>query len=216
MLNKNIYWVTTPCNVENWFIIAASEQEARNLHEDGEGFNRGYARAKQICIIPNELFEKHLKNDDNYWPSLELLKELGFGIIEREPPRIVSYESKIYYEGGSMIKIVEYHTSKFPGLYIINILNTDKYKVGFTTNLEARLQAIRTMLPYPVRLRFYIITAHYKELEKEIHKMLLSRIARREWFSLNEEDINQLTEKLFELDIEKYHVIDYKNFPFNV
>lgn len=217
MQNKNIYWVTTPCNIENWFIISTSEQEAKNLHEDGEGFDRGYARAKKICTIPNELLENYVDNDEddyNYWPSLELLKELDFRIIERESPRIVSYKSKIYYEGSGMIKIVEYHTSRFSGMYVVNVSNTDKYKIGFTKNLDARLKAIRTMSPNQIRLRFYIITKHYKELEKEIHKMLSSKLIRREWFSLNEDDIDQLTTKFLELDKEKFRIVDYKSFPF--
>lgn len=202
--------------MENWFIVSTSENEAKILHEDGEGFDRGYARAKKICIIPNELVDIHLKDDDNYWPSLELLKELGFGIIESESPRIVSYESKVYYEGGSMTKIVEHHTSKFPGMYVINVTNTNKYKIGFTKNLDARLKVIRTMSPDQIRLRFYIITKHYKELEKEIHKILLSKLIRREWFSLDKEDINQLRTRFLELDGEKFHVVDYENFPFYI
>jgi hypothetical protein len=211
---QNLYWVTTPCNSENWFAIATSQKEARNLHDDGEGFDRGYSKAREICSIPNEIFKIYHPEKDNYWPSLELLEKLGFNIAEREFPRIASFDSKLYYEGSGMIKIIEYHTSKFPGLYVVNILNTDKYKVGFTKNLSARLSAFRTAIPFPIRLKFYIMTEFHKELEKELHLFLMPNLTRREWFSLNEVEINALKEKLNELDKSKFHFVDYTEMPY--
>lgn len=216
MKNRNLYWATTPCNTENWFIIATSEKKARNLHDDGEGFDRGYSRVKEICVIPNEILEIYQKKDDNYWPTLELLEALGFNIVEKEFPRIISCKSKVYSEGAGMIKIMEHHTSKFPGLYIINIVDTDRYKVGFTKNLNARLKAFRTALPFPICLKFYIITEQHKELEKEIHQILLSNLIRGEWFNLNQSDLNKLKEKLLSLDKETFHVVDYSDFPFEI
>jgi hypothetical protein len=211
---QNLYWTKTPCNAENWFIIAASQKEASNFHDDGEGFDRGYSKSREICSIPKEIFKAHHREKDNYWPSLELLEALGFTVVEREFPRIVSHDSKIYYEGTGMIKIIEYHTSKVPGLYVINVLNTDKYKVGFTKNLSARLSAFRTAIPFPIRLKFYIMTEFHKELEKELHRILLPNLARREWFSLNEVEINKLKEKLNKLDKSKFHFVDYTEMPY--
>lgn len=212
---QNLYWVTTPCNSENWFIVATSKKEAENFHDDGEGFDRGYSKAREICSIPNEILKIYHAKKDNYWPSLELLEILGFNIAEREFPRIVSYNFKVHYEGTGMIKIIEYHTSKFPGLYVVNILKTDKYKVGFTKNLGARLIALRTATPFPIRLKFYIMTEFYKELEKELHRLLLPNLTRREWFSLNEVELNKLKVKLNELDKSKFHFVDYTEMPYD-
>jgi hypothetical protein len=213
MKEYSLYWTSTPCNLENWFIVATSEKKAKHLHDDGEGFDRGYSRAKYICPIPNDLLKSHHNKDESHWPTLELLEALGFKIIDEEFPRIVSHNSKMYREGGGIVRIAEEQISKFPGLYIINISNTDKYKIGYTKNLSSRLKAFRTALPFPIQLRFYIVTPHYRELEKETHQILFSNRVRGEWFTLNEEDINELKEKFNSLDEEKFHVVDYTDFP---
>ena len=95
-------------------------------------------------------------------------------------------------------------------------MDTNRFKVGFTKNLNARLKAFRTALPFPIRLKFYIITEQHKELEKEIHQILLSKLIRGEWFNLYQSDLDKLKEKLLSLDKKKFHVVDYSDFPYEI
>lgn len=216
MKQLNLYWATTPCNIENWFIIATTVEEAKNHHADGEGFDHDYTRAKLVCAIPNEKFTSHKEAKESHWPKLELLKDLGFNIIQSEFPRIVSFRSNVYNEGSGVIKIMEYYTSKSPGLYVINIVGTDIFKIGFTKNLTARLQTFRTGLPFPIRLKFFVMTHHYENLEKEIHKLLVCNLIRGEWFSLKKSTVKNLKKYFKTLDKKKYHFVNYSKANFEV
>ena len=216
MKKLNLYWASTPCNIENWFVIAPSTQEAKNLHADGEGFDRSYTRAKLVCEIPDEIVTLHKECKESYWPSLDLLKDLGFKIVQSEFPRIVSLRSNVYNEGSGMIKILEYCTSQFPGLYVINIVGSETYKIGFTKNLTARLQTFRTGLPFPIRLKFYVMTQHYEQLEKDIHKLLVLNLIRGEWFSLKKSNLKNLKDYFITLDKKKYHLVNYSKAHFEV
>lgn len=155
MENRDLYWVTTIKNEENWFVVASSKTRAEKFHENGEGFGDGEAKAKLICKIPHDILIKHHKVDDEDWPIHELLIELGFRLIEDDFPRIVSYNGILFYEGKSNLKIVEEIIAKYCGLYIINAFGTNRYKIGFTKNLKARLCSFRTALPIRLDLIYH-------------------------------------------------------------
>lgn len=198
MKNEKIFWVTTPCNRENWLILSSNKREAESFHELSEGFNEGYSKATFICKIPKSI---ELDDKEN-WAQIDLLEKLNFKIIEPEFPRIVSYEGTVFGEGKSHLSIIENQASKKSGLYVIQINNENKFKIGFTKNLESRLQSFRTASPYIIKLIYYVETIHYKSLERKIHKEMKNLRKKGEWFELSNNDLSELREIFVDLDSE--------------
>lgn len=211
MKNRQLYWLTTPCNAENWFVLSTSKENAESFHDNGEGFNEGDSSAKLICNVPLELLKSHLDEDEDWWPYLELLKELGFKIIEENFPRIVSFKGKLYYEGRGYIQTLENLAAKNPGVYVINAIGTNRYKIGYSKNLNARLKAFRTALPYKIDLVFYVITKHHASLEKHLHIDFKDNRVIGEWFEFENEDISKV-EAIFDYlnTNEKFEFINLK------
>ena len=192
MKERQLYWLTTPCNRENWFVLSTSKKDAEDFHDFGEGFNEGYSKAEFICNVPLKILKSELEIDEDWWPYLPILEKLGFKIIEAEFPRIVSYHGRLFYEGKGYIEIIEEEACKKPGLYVININNTAKYKIGFTKNLKARLQSFRTAIPFKLNLTFYVETKHYVSLEKLIHNQFRNYRRKGEWFEFGEKELLEL------------------------
>ncbi|TCI92705.1 GIY-YIG nuclease family protein [Tenacibaculum sp. M341] len=192
MKNRQLYWLTTPCNRENWFVLSTSIKDAEDFHDSAEGFNEGYSTAEYICDVSKKILETELETDEDWWPYLPMLEKLGFKIIENEFPRIVSYKGRIFYEGKGFIQIIEDEAHKNPGVYVVNINKTNKYKIGFTKNLKARLQAFRTAIPFKLTLTYYIETKHYVSLEKLIHNQFKNSRRKGEWFELEQKELTEL------------------------
>ena len=89
----NLYWCETDDHDEDWFIVAASEEEACRVHENAEGYDPGDTEAYYICSIPASL------NAQPGWPDRALLEALGAEFIRSSTPRIVRLEGETYQEG---------------------------------------------------------------------------------------------------------------------
>ena len=89
-----LYWASTGDHHEDWFIVAATAQEAAKLHEDLEGYNPGEARVEEILAIPADL-----PVDEPGWPSHDLLLALGATFISKEDSRVVEIGGKAFCEG---------------------------------------------------------------------------------------------------------------------
>ncbi len=89
-----LYWVTTEDHFEDWFVLAASPEEATQYFEDYEGYNPGDAEAEEIIGISEDLqLEKG-------WPSRELLEMLGFVYLSDEHTRVIEFLGRKFIEGG--------------------------------------------------------------------------------------------------------------------
>src|SRR6476646_9466711 len=147
-MRKKLFWLTTPCNLENWFAIASSQKKAEEFHEDAEGFNRNYAKAQFVCNITSDLIKIHeQKLEDEGWPSHELLEALGFHIIKSDSPRVVNYDGKVYTEGRSVEGMIIEMASKKEGVYVLNLQGTSEYKIGITKDLSKRIKQFETGNP---------------------------------------------------------------------
>ena len=211
MKKRDLYWVTTPQNEENWFVVASSKANAENFHNQAEGFDEDYSSAKFICEIPFKLLNEHHKINDEDWPNHELLQELGFNLIEDDFPRIVLFNGKLFYEGKGNLKIIENIASKYCGLYVINASGTDRYKIGFTKDLKSRLRSFRTAMPTKVDLIFYVWTTDYVYLEKLLHNDFKEMRVRGEWFKFGNDDLHILKSILQDLDKKNFHFINIKS-----
>jgi len=211
MKKRDLYWVTTPQNEENWFVVASTKGNAESFHNHAEGFDKDYSSAKLICKIPLNLLKKHHKINDEDWPNHELLEELDFNLIESDFPRIVLFNGKLFHEGKGNLKIIEEIVAKHCGLYVINASGTSRYKIGFTKDLKSRLRSFRTAIPTKVDLIFYVWTTDYVYLEKLLHEDFKEMRVRGEWFELSNGDLDNLKSILQELDKNHFHFISIKN-----
>jgi len=78
-------------------------------------------------------------------------------------------------------------------IYIIESANL--YKIGFTTNIEARIQVIKTSSPHEVKLIYIIpipMEIEHKKVENALHKMFESSHMKGEWFNLSLKDIAKI------------------------
>ena len=96
-----LYWVTTEDHYEDWFVFAASPEEATRYFENYEGYNEGDAEAEEILGISDDL------QVEKGWPSRELLEKLGFKYISNEHTRVVELWGRKFVEGAMEAIITE-------------------------------------------------------------------------------------------------------------
>jgi hypothetical protein len=185
--HKNLYWVTTPLNEEDWFIIAKDAKAACKFHEHAEGFERGYAKAKEICSV-----EKKYEKGEAYWASLNILEDLGFKILSEAPYRILQKDSKIYQEGSTVKLVVMERSYNKEGIYIVNMANTNLYKIGITKDFSQRLRNLQTGNPFIIEVHNFYPMKTNTEMESFLHKRYQHKKLSGEWFELTYEDLNNI------------------------
>lgn len=68
------------------------------------------------------------------------------------------------------------------------------YKIGMTLSLDARIMSLNTASVVDYSYVFTFQTAHFKELENYLHKHFEHQRIRREFFRLDRNDIDDMTE----------------------
>lgn len=92
-----LFWVSTPCHEEDWFVVAKSYHAATKFFEDHEGFNRGDAKAKKVFDLEDTDFDSD--RSGSHHPSHELIESIGGNIDWDGYGRVVTLNGKTYYEG---------------------------------------------------------------------------------------------------------------------
>ena len=93
------------------------------------------------------------------------------------------------------------------------------FKIGTTSNLKSRLNALQTSNPTPVSLVYTIpipIMRDHREIEKALHTIFENNSVRGEWYKITEQDIERI--KLLSIDdilsiAEKMRIIKKQNLP---
>jgi hypothetical protein len=77
------------------------------------------------------------------------------------------------------------------GVYIIQ--SGEYYKIGYTTNLLGRIDALKTANPHnELKIILWIMTSEAKLLEKALHELMKERRSFREWFRFEDTDIKKI------------------------
>lgn len=82
------------------------------------------------------------------------------------------------------------YKKKIYSWYIYLIKVNWKYKIWKTTNLKNRIKKYITENPDEIEVIHYFHCKNYNEKERELHKKFKSKNINREWFNLNDNDIN--------------------------
>jgi len=85
----------------------------------------------------------------------------------------------------------EFHLKEFKRESLVYLLKAnDRYKIGFTTNMENRFRRCIGLCPYPLELIWTLKTNDYRNIEKGLHKIFKEKRIHYEWFLLSDLDVN--------------------------
>lgn len=79
-------------------------------------------------------------------------------------------------------------------LYVIGNRHYGWYKIGVSSNPDKRINEIRTGCPVPVEIVLVAETDEAEELERMLHLHFASQCMSREWFVLDDEDLEYIAE----------------------
>ena len=218
-MQAKLFWVQTENHYEDWFIVSSSKRGACLSHANGEGFNEEDPSAKFICNIPVYFIRKFKGPFDNinegFWPSIEMLKALGFEFIEEYPPYVVRGYGKLFYMGKSVVGITLDNLENEKGVYFVNIRNTSTFKIGITNKIKRRLKEFKTSNPFTIDLWFFLITPFPKQVENYLHDLFNFNRQSGEWFEIKTMaeilDAIEKIDKKFEIQICDVLSLYHKN-----
>lgn len=95
-------------------------------------------------------------------------------------------------------------------VYIIQIINTNFYKIGISEKPRDRMAKIQVSMPFDLKLVHTKKMSSAKLIEDYIHNFFVSKHIRGEWFELNIEDINDIEFFLNKMDNETINEIKRK------
>jgi hypothetical protein len=114
-----LYWCTTPCGSEDWFVVAHDYLEAAAYHEASEGFEENDAYAEFVAAVPAGMAvevgsaseETVVACGGERVPFIapggdraqKMRKELGVG------GRAYRFGDKVYVEGDLIAQVMQEH-----------------------------------------------------------------------------------------------------------
>ena len=184
---KHFYWIVSPGHLEDWFVVAPDQYLAEKFFADSEGFDIEDLNSSQVC---ETIFEDSL--DESYFPSFEMLKKNGFEFISEDEPMIIWKNGRKYCQGDIIQGIVLKPNVLKQGMYIINVRNSDLFKIGITKNIIQRMKQFETANPYEFYLHEFFPSENCRLLESELHKIYKSKRYKNEWFKLTKDEVRDV------------------------
>lgn len=195
-----------------------SKQRLLNSFEENVDFSRTYAKStggrpseiimltaecfKSLCITAQNEFGK--KTRDYYITIERVLKKYMKESLKQLEEANKNLNDKLIEEQKDIVKMKKYictntlknhHRHQFPVKPCIYILKNpdevyDKFKYGFSTNINERLSSDRTMIPN-LKVKFILYTEHCELFEKIINIKYKDRLMlpAHEWIFDNIENI---------------------------
>lgn len=77
-------------------------------------------------------------------------------------------------------------------VYFINIVGTNKYKIGVSTNVKRRLADISSVLPFELNILAINEIKNPFHFEEILHNQFKSKLIKNEWFELNIDDVKYI------------------------
>ena len=159
---------------------------------------------RQLCLSYNMCERwKVLKNFlediyEEYKSAREFCDTVVFYVINEDEE-----VNKDNYELRKVQKFKDYIPSDCDKNKYIYIVKAGKHtKIGITKNLQNRFKEIQTANPYLLELVFTKIVKNSASVEKSIHKEYSNFHILGEWFILSDNQINDIINKLFQIDLQ--------------
>ncbi|QNF32635.1 GIY-YIG nuclease family protein [Adhaeribacter swui] len=145
---------------------------------------------------------KYLKVTDNRiissdrWHSF--IPEIGVIPLNEYYAPLKNYNERIAITAFKKIEKVVDKSATIGCIYILNIENTNIYKIGFSINPLNRISSIRTSNPFDISITVIFKCFHANKLERELHNLFQSKRKNREWFVLDSENFKEIKEYIGE------------------
>jgi hypothetical protein len=212
---RYLFWCYTNTGDEAWFEVATNKKTARENYAAGFGMDLSDVKSKLVCEISRR---RSVKTGETI--TIDYLKEIGFEIVSDTYPAIVRLDGKVYKSGSFFEKMLEdKDLPKFPCVYFFKILETDRFKIGSTTDLIGRKLRIESQQAHHIHLKTFIETEEFKEVEYFIKKFLEKfRVKGDEWFRMDDFTTANV-EVLFEIirtEIKVEPLFHYKSELFKI
>jgi hypothetical protein len=182
-----LYWVYTYDHHEDWFVYARSSREAREFHENDVGYGPGDARASLVCKIS----VKAPRTIPSYADDQDL-SELGIKIVHKDYPAVYEKDGVRFKRGAIVDDIYTAATDNISGLYVLQMRDTDYFKIGITTHLRDRISSLTTANPVRFAVTCFVEIEHPSRLESKLHRQFQKNRQEGEWFRFEDQDLKQL------------------------
>jgi hypothetical protein len=186
---KHIYWIESFENHENWFVVGADQYVSEKFFCNIEGYDLDLVSSEAICLADFE--DEDESHKEAYFPSHEMLIKNGFELITEDVPRIFWRAGRKFCEGNIIHQIIVQKSNKKAGVYIIEVRDSQLFKIGITKDINKRLSQLQTSNPYEFYLFDFFITNQNRELEKLLHEKFRLNRYKREWFKLNQNEVKE-------------------------
>lgn len=152
---------------------------------------------------------KYLKITDNRLIAKpeyrSYIPKIGVIPLDEDFKELKSYNERIAINLFEIIdKKEQTKASSIGYVYILNVTDTDIYKIGYSKNANKRIDSIKTSSPLEIKLLKVYKCYNALQLEKELHNLFKSNRTNREWFKLNSNDLDILQNFVSDFFIDEY------------
>jgi Meiotically Up-regulated Gene 113 (MUG113) protein len=186
-LPTSLFWVYTYDHYEDWFVLARSSREARDFHENDCGYDLGDARAKLICRSPIS-FSRNVP----CYASWSVLRRCGVKILHKDYPAVFEKDGQRFKEGAIVDDIYTEGTDNIAGLYVLQMRDTEYFKIGITTHLRNRISSLSTANPIRFGVVCFAEVSRPSNLETTLHNVFRKNRQEGEWFVLRTSELKRL------------------------
>ena len=96
---------------------------------------------------------------------------------------------------------LEYHKmTDSPVVYVLNTMDFEFVKIGYTKNLKQRMSNIQNGCSYDLNIFTCSHAPNFKEIEKYLHKYYSKFNVRGEWFSFGVNELNEIQDFFTDLN----------------
>jgi len=149
-----------------------------------------------LKIIDNRIISKPEYN--SFIPKISVIP------LDGNYNELKSYNERIEIDQFEVIdKAKQTKVETIGYVYLLNVINTDIYKIGYSKNADKRIGSIKTSSPLDIELIKVFKCYDAFQAEQELHNIFKGKRTNREWFKLNFNDLDILKKFLSDFLIEE-------------
>jgi|GEM_PF-1706113 len=155
---------------------------------------------------------RYLKITDNRIISKpeynEFIPKIGVIPLDENFRELKSYNERLGIDQFQIIeKEKQTRADSIGYVYLLNVVNTDIYKIGYSKNADKRIGNIKTSSPLDIELVKIFKCYDAFKVEQELHNIFKGKKMNREWFKLDLNDLDILRKFISDFLIEESETI---------
>lgn len=137
------------------------------------------------------------------------IPKIGVIPLDKDFKELRSYSERIAINLFEIIdKKEQTKASSIGYVYILNVTDTNIYKIGYSKNANKRIDSIKTSSPLEIELLKVYKCYNALQVEKELHNLFKPNRTNREWFKLNSNDLD-----ILQNFVSDFFIDEYEEFP---